>query len=151
MLLLLSRFSRVRLCATPWTAAYQASPSMGFSRQEHWSGLPFPSPVIKYEVSEVKWRYYPHLKCPCPVGPFSHTSGRIQCGLHGVEWWNWAIKTPACYKNTYFLLLASQSHLVWESILILAAISSQLLILNIFWFFMDCLEYKAEERCNTWF
>ena len=42
--LLLSRFSRVRLCATPWTAAYQASPSMGFSRQEHWSGLPFPSP-----------------------------------------------------------------------------------------------------------
>ena len=39
-----SRFSRVRLCATPWTAAYQASLSMGFSRQEHWSGLPFPSP-----------------------------------------------------------------------------------------------------------
>ena len=44
MLLLLSCFSRVRLCATPWTAAYQASPSMGFSRREHWSGLPFPSP-----------------------------------------------------------------------------------------------------------
>ena len=43
LLLLLSRFSRVRLCATPWTAAYQASPSMGFSRQVHWSGLPFPS------------------------------------------------------------------------------------------------------------
>ena len=39
-LLLLSCFSRVRLCATPWTAAYQASPSMGFSRQEHCSGLP---------------------------------------------------------------------------------------------------------------
>ena len=44
MLLLLSCFSRVRLCATPWTAAHQASPSMGFSRQEHWCGLPFPSP-----------------------------------------------------------------------------------------------------------
>ena len=42
--LLLSHFSRVRLLATPWTAAYQAPPSMGFSRQEHWSGLPFPSP-----------------------------------------------------------------------------------------------------------
>ena len=40
-----SRFSRVRLCATPRTAAYQAFPSMGFSRQEHWSGLPFPSPM----------------------------------------------------------------------------------------------------------
>jgi len=37
LLLLLSRFSRVRLCATPETAAQQAPPSLGFSRQEHWS------------------------------------------------------------------------------------------------------------------
>ena len=44
LLLLLSRFSRVRLLATPWTAAYQAPPSMGFSRQEYWSGVPLPSP-----------------------------------------------------------------------------------------------------------
>ena len=36
--------SCVRLFVTPWTAAYQASLSMGFSRQEYWSGLPFPSP-----------------------------------------------------------------------------------------------------------
>ena len=36
--------SPARLVATPWTAAYQAPPSMGFSRQEHWSGLPLPSP-----------------------------------------------------------------------------------------------------------
>ena len=36
--------SCVRLFATPWTVAYQASPSMGFSRQEYWSGLPFPCP-----------------------------------------------------------------------------------------------------------
>ena len=36
--------SCVQLFATPWTVAYQASPSMGFSRQEYWSGLPFPSP-----------------------------------------------------------------------------------------------------------
>ena len=35
--------SCVRLLATPWTAAYQAPPPMGFSRQEYWSGLPFPS------------------------------------------------------------------------------------------------------------
>src|SRR5574337_83675 len=38
--------SRVLLFATPWTAAYQAPPSMGFSRQEYWSGLPLPSPVF---------------------------------------------------------------------------------------------------------
>ena len=37
--------SRVRLLATPWTAAYQAPPSMGFSRQEYWSGVPLPSPI----------------------------------------------------------------------------------------------------------
>ena len=36
--------SHVRLFVTPWTVAYQAAPSMGFSRQEYWSGLPFPSP-----------------------------------------------------------------------------------------------------------
>ena len=39
LLLLLSRFSRVRLFATPWTAAYQAPPSMGFSSQEYWRGF----------------------------------------------------------------------------------------------------------------
>ena len=38
--------SRVQLSATPWTAAYQSPPSMGFSRQEYWSGMPLPSPVI---------------------------------------------------------------------------------------------------------
>ena len=52
LLLLLSRFSRVRLCATPQTAAHQAPPSLGFSRQEHWSGLPFPSPSIYYLITK---------------------------------------------------------------------------------------------------
>ena len=45
LLLLLNCFSRVQLCATPQTAAHQAPPSLGFSRQEPWSGLPFPSPM----------------------------------------------------------------------------------------------------------
>ena len=49
VLLLLSRFSRVRLCATPQTAAPPAPPSLGFSRQEPWSGLPFPSPMRESE------------------------------------------------------------------------------------------------------
>ena len=49
LLLLLSRFSRVRLCATPETTAHQAPPSLGFSRQEHWSGLPFSSPMHESE------------------------------------------------------------------------------------------------------
>ena len=52
-LLLLSHFSRVRLCATPQMAGQQAPPSQGFSRQEHWSGLPFPSPM--QESEQWKW------------------------------------------------------------------------------------------------
>ena len=47
--MLLSHLSRVRLCATPQMAAHQAPPSLGFSRQEHWSRLPFPSPVHESE------------------------------------------------------------------------------------------------------
>ena len=50
LLLLLSRFSRVRLCATPETAAH---PSLWFSRPEHWSRLPFPSPMHESE----KWKW----------------------------------------------------------------------------------------------
>ena len=53
LLLLLSHFNHVWLCATPCTAAYQASPSMGFSRQEHWSGFAFPSPMHESE----KWKW----------------------------------------------------------------------------------------------
>ena len=56
-LLLLSRFSRVRLCATPEIAAHQAPPSLGFSRQEHWSGLPFPPPMHESE----KWKWSPSV------------------------------------------------------------------------------------------
>ena len=50
----LSHFSHVWLCATPETAAHQAPLSLGFSRQEHWSGLPFPSPM--HESEEWKGR-----------------------------------------------------------------------------------------------
>ena len=52
LLLPLSRFSRVRLCATPQTAAHQAPRSLGFSRQEHWSGVPLPSPPGSLRVTQ---------------------------------------------------------------------------------------------------
>ena len=72
-LLLLSCFSCVRFCA-----AHQAPPSLGFSRQEHWSGLPFPSPM--HESEKGKWSHSvvsdssrPHglqpTQAPVPVGP----------------------------------------------------------------------------------
>ena len=71
MLLLLSLFSRVRLCATPRTAAHQAPGSLGISRQEHWSGLPFPSVVHENESeSEVA------QSCPTLCNP-------MDCSLWG--------------------------------------------------------------------
>ena len=48
--------SRVWLLATPWTAAYQAFPSMGFSRQEYWSGVPLPSPEYILASCNVRQR-----------------------------------------------------------------------------------------------
>ena len=49
--------SPVQLFATPWTVAYQVPPSMGFSRQEYWSGLPFPSPVFNIS-KEIKHPFF---------------------------------------------------------------------------------------------
>ena len=53
--------SRVWLFATLWTAAYQALPSMGFSGQEYWSGLPLPSPIFKYTLL----KFYTYLSKFC--------------------------------------------------------------------------------------
>ena len=55
--------SRVRPSATPWTAAYQAPPSIGFSKQEYWSGLPLPSPVHKLKLMQIEGKSaFPDLK-----------------------------------------------------------------------------------------
>ena len=71
LLLLLSHFSRVWLCVTPEMATHQAPPSLGFSRQEHWSGLPFPSPMHESE----KWNW------SCSV--MSDSSDPMDCSLPG--------------------------------------------------------------------
>ena len=60
--------SPVWLLATPWTAAYQAPPSMGFSRQEYWSGVPLPSSLSLVEITKFKIQFNPFLSLPhtCP-------------------------------------------------------------------------------------
>ena len=70
-LLLLSHFRPVRLSATPQTAAHQAPPSLGFSRQEHWSGLPFPSPMRESEVPQSCPTFSNSMDCS-PPGSSAH-------------------------------------------------------------------------------
>ena len=61
LLLLLSRISRVQLCATPYTAAHYALLSLGFSRQEHWSGLPLLSPLLFLKTTQKQSLCQPHI------------------------------------------------------------------------------------------
>ena len=82
-MLLLSHFSRVQLCATPWMAADQATPSLGFSRQEHWSGLPFSSP--KHESESEVAQSCPTLRDPMDCSlPGSSVHGIFQARV--LEW-----------------------------------------------------------------
>ena len=89
--LLLSHFSHVRLCATPRTAAYQASPSMGFSRQEYWSGWPVPSPSLFLKVRLKPRRCYLRFAFPYKGEITQHISGiflEAQCVPPSqVAWW----------------------------------------------------------------
>ena len=84
LLLLLSRFSCVRLCATPESAANQAPLSLGFSRQEHWSGLPFPSPMHESEVAQSCPTLRNPMGCSPPGSPVPKNTGEgchflLQC------------------------------------------------------------------------
>ena len=101
-LLLLSRFSRIRLCATPETAAHQAPPSLGFSRQEHWSGLPFPSPMQESESEAAQ--SCPTLSDPMDCSlPGSSVHGIFQARV--LEWGAIAFsKVLPQYHSFYFHL-----------------------------------------------
>ena len=69
--------SCVRLLETPWTAAYQAPPSMGFARQECWSGVPLPSPLASYDTVKSKLMalasavLLPHPPCISALQPIA--------------------------------------------------------------------------------
>ena len=80
--------SCVQLFETPWTAAYQASPSMGFSRLEYWSGVPLPSPD---DNPGPHLSLLTHCRClsPCCV------LLRKPPGFHRLPWWPVVKNTPA--------------------------------------------------------
>ena len=97
---LLSHFSRVRLCATPEMAAHQAPPSLGSSRQEHWSGLPFPSPMRESEVAQ---------SCLTPSDPMDYSPPGSS--IHGIfqarvlEWGATAFYSSSVRVQIKFLVL----------------------------------------------
>ena len=85
LLLLLSCFSHVRLCETPQTATHQAPPSLGFSRQEYWSGLPFPSPMHEVKSESEVTQSCPTLWDPMDCSlPGSSIHGIFQARV--LEW-----------------------------------------------------------------
>ena len=85
LLLLLSHFSRVRLCVTPWTAAHQAPLSLGFSRQEHWSGCQFLLQCMKVKSESEVAQSCPTLRDPMDCSlPGSSIHGIFQARV--LEW-----------------------------------------------------------------
>jgi len=83
--------SRVRLLATPWTAAYQAPPSMGFSRQEHWSGVPLSilksrDITLPTKVHLVKAMVYPIVMYGCESWTVKKTERHR---IDAFELWCW--------------------------------------------------------------
>ena len=104
--------SHVGLFATPWTVAYQASPSMGFSRQKYWSGLPFPSPRDLPDTG-IEPRY-PALEAdaltseppgkPCSIPGAGRSTGE---GIGYPLQYSWAsivvqwVKNPSAMRETW--------------------------------------------------
>ena len=107
VLLLLSRFSHVRLLATPWTAGYQAPPSLRFSRREYWSRLPLPSPK-HYEVSLKKKK---KTKDRVTIWSSSPTPGK---NLIQRKLWFKKIHTLLCSQQHY--LQYQDMEAIWMSI-----------------------------------
>ena len=127
LLLLLSRFSRVRLCATPETAAHQAPLSLGFSRQEHWSGLPFPSPMHESE-SEVA------QSCPTPRDPMDCSlPGSSVHGIFQARVLEWGAIAFSAGVGSYYLFLSkiiklfpcSSPSLLWKFSIFVSVKSGQ--------------------------
>ena len=85
LLLLLSHFSRVRLCVTPQTSAHQALLPLGFSRQEHWSGLPLPSPM--HEREKVKVKLLSHVLLLATSWTAAHQAP-LSMGVSRQEYWS---------------------------------------------------------------
>ena len=113
--------SRVWLFATPWTVAHYASPSMGFSRQEYWNGLPFPSPVHKSE----KWKSHSRVWLFATPWTAAHQAPPSM-GFSRQEYWSGVpLHSPTVYYKLVLILKASP-HLQFSSVSLLTVYTRKL-------------------------
>ena len=131
--------SRIQLLATPWTAAYQAPPSMGFSRPEYWSGVPLPSPDKPRECIK-KLRHHFADK-----GPYSQSYGFPS--QYGYE--SWTIKKALHWRIDGFKLC-------WRTLLRVPGTARRLnwsilkeITLNIYWKYW-CWSWSWSNTLATW-
>ena len=120
LLLLLSRFSRIWLCATPWTEAHQAPQSLGLSRQEPWSGLPFPSPMHESE----KWKWSRSVVSNSYPWTTAHQAP-LSMGFSSQEYWSGvplpSLKHVLILSNFKMFLYCYQYHYIEGAELIFTA------------------------------
>ena len=115
MLLLLLCFSHVQIFATPWTAAYQAPPSMGFSRQEYWSGVPLDS-ILKSRDVTLPTKVHLVKAMIFPVGMYGCESWTINKTEHqridAFELWCWRrlLRVPWTARRSNQSILKETSH-----------------------------------------
>ena len=104
--------SPVRLLATPWTAAHQAPPSMGFSRQEYWSGLPLPSPASLSSSPKIKSQVQPNFYTLF-FSALLKSSLSDKQNKGGPSWWGqgwWSLGGWARCPEAWFTSLAIVLH-----------------------------------------
>ena len=101
--------SRVRLLATLWTTAYQALPSVGFSREEYWSGVPLPSPLL-FRHSHLRGHpksgyWLPGFPLPPPWPPWRDLDSKLLVlTLHGCQRQNTRAQGRGCPSAAFTLL-----------------------------------------------
>ena len=100
--------SRVRLFATPWTAAHPAPPSMGFSRQEHWSGVPLPSPLHYVTLHKLYYKMKLDLQ-----HAINYTNKVCTCGW-GESWRKLLLYQWGCPMSPAFFFSVT-SVILWRS------------------------------------
>ena len=104
--------SRVQLLATPWTAAYQAPLSMGFSRQEYWSGVPLPSPfttVSQFAQTHIQWCHptvsscHPLLLLPSNFPSIRVFSSKSALCIRWPKYWSFSFSINSSNEYADFL------------------------------------------------